>query len=436
MDGEDLLRNDAPSASADGASWSPILHGSARERALRVVEELGAHIAMPRDVESGDASLSNGSSGLAVFFAHVERACQGRDVRTPAMRYLDEAVGVLATVPLAPSLYTGFTGVAWAAQMVAEVLDPDGEDGNDAIDEALLALLRRPGWDRAHHDLIFGLVGLGVYALERWPRPVASDCVEQVIGHLASRASHDDAGTYWFTAPSLLSGPNRESYPDGGVDLGVAHGMAGVIPFLARAASLLPESGAGALLEGAVRWLLAHAVAGEGGPTIPYFFAEGSDSGAARLAWCYGDPGVAAALLVAAREAQEPSWEEIATGLAVRAAERPVETSGVTDACFCHGSAGLGHLFNRMYQMTGERKLGDAACFWLQRTLELCEAAEQPVARGREAGGELPWSDSGILEGAAGVGLVLLAASTPVEPAWDRMFLVSRLAPHAAGGRR
>lgn len=435
MDGQDLMRSAAPSASADGAAWFPLLRDSARQRALRVVGELGAH-AMPSDVESGDASLSNGSSGLAVFFAHVERACPGQDARIRAMRYLDDAVGVLATVPLAPTLYTGFTGVAWAAEMVGEVLDPDGEDRNDAIDEALLVLLRRPGWDRAHYDLIFGLVGLGVYALERWPRPVAADCVGEVVGHLARRASHDDAGTYWFTAPWLLLGPNRETYPDGGVDLGVAHGVAGVIPFLARAATLLPESAAGTLLEGAVRWLLAHAVAGDGGPTIPYFLTEGSELGPARSAWCYGDPGVAAALLVAAREVHECSWEEIAIGLAVRAAERPVESSGVTDACFCHGSAGLGHLFNRMYQMTGERKLADAASFWLQRTVDVCEAAVQPIASGSEGRGELPWSDSGILEGAAGVGLALLAASTPVEPVWDRMFLVSRLAPHAAGAHR
>jgi len=31
----------------------------------------------------------------------------------------------------------------------------------------------------------------------------------------------------------------------------------------------------------------------------------------------------------------------------------------------------------------------------------------------------------GLLDGTPGVALVLLAASTPVEPAWDRLFLLS-----------
>jgi lantibiotic biosynthesis protein len=31
----------------------------------------------------------------------------------------------------------------------------------------------------------------------------------------------------------------------------------------------------------------------------------------------------------------------------------------------------------------------------------------------------------GLLDGASGVALVLLAAATPVEPVWDRLFLLS-----------
>jgi hypothetical protein len=36
-------------------------------------------------------------------------------------------------------------------------------------------------------------------------------------------------------------------------------------------------------------------------------------------------------------------------------------------------------------------------------------------------------ADPGILTGAAGIALALLAATTPIEPAWDRMMLVSGL---------
>ncbi len=46
----------------------------------------------------------------------------------------------------------------------------------------------------------------------------------------------------------------------------------------------------------------------------------------ARLAWCYGDPGVAARLV------NEPAWEREARTIADRAAQRPAEQGGVVDA--------------------------------------------------------------------------------------------------------
>jgi hypothetical protein len=40
-----------------------------------------------------------------------------------------------------------------------------------------------------------------------------------------------------------------------------------------------------------------------------------------------------------------------------------------------------------------------------------------------------PWTGIGLLEGAAGIALVLAAATTSLEPVWDRMFLVSAPRP-------
>jgi len=130
---------------------------------------------------------------------------------------------------------------------------------------------------------------------------------------------------------------------------------------------------------------------------------------------------VAATLLLAAEEAQQPAWADAATRIALGAAERPPDESGVVDAGFCHGSAGLAHLFNPAYQATGEPRLLEAALFWLDDTLARV-AAVADAARGAE---HSAWNGRGLLEGAAGIALVLLAAATPVEPAWDRMFLVS-----------
>ena len=44
---------------------------------------------------------------------------------------------------------------------------------------------------------------------------------------------------------------------------------------------------------------------------------------------------------------------------------------------------------------------------------------------GMTTSGTLGWvDDSGLLNGAAGIALALLAAATPVEPVWDRLLLL------------
>ena len=92
-------------------------------------------------------------------------------------------------------------------------------------------------------------------------------------------------------------------------------------------------------------------------------------------------------------------------------------------------AASVGHLFNRLFQATGDEALREAARFWFSRTLEMRrpdEAIAGFPARMPDPGrpDEQPWvAKLGILEGAAGV--ALLAATTDIEPEWDRMMLVS-----------
>jgi lantibiotic biosynthesis protein len=418
----------APVTEGAGAPLRPLLSGALQGRSSRLVGALAKNIRSVAMAGHRDGSLASGSAGLAVCSGQLARTRSGQHAAHAARACLEEAVDVLATEPLTSSLYSGFTGIAWAVELVGRLLGTEGEDRNGDIDEALTRLLRRYP-EQAPYDLINGLTGIGVYALARWPRAVAVQCILGVVEQLARRARHDHDGVYWWTSPSW-KGPRLDRYQPAGVDLGVAHGIAGVIPFLARVHRLgLATQTVRPLLDGAVGWLLAHLVDTASGPTVPAFVPDGAEPGPARSAWCYGDPGVAAALLLAARDAGEPGWAAAATGLAVRAAARPPDQTGVVDAGLCHGSAGLAHLFNRMYQMTAEPALADAARFWVERTLELCSAAVPGEDAAPIRAAQPAWNGPGLLEGAAGVALALEAAGTTLEPAWDQMLLVSAAAP-------
>ncbi|HKV10983.1 MAG TPA: lanthionine synthetase C family protein [Thermoanaerobaculia bacterium] len=410
-------------------NWHPLLAGPGAERVSAAVHEIAAALASaPLPPEGRGASLAAGQAGQAVFHAYLALAENDEAQADLAAALLDGAVEALATTPLPPMLYVGFPGVAWVAEhLQGRLFEPGEEDPNLDVDEALLGALDRSPWP-GDYDLITGLVGLGVYALERLPRPTARALLEKIVERLAERSERMPAGISWFTPPERLPEWQRELHPNGYYNLGVAHGVPAVVAVLAGAAAAGVDR-ARPLLDDAVRWLLAQRQGPESSSCFSTSFYPGEDPSLSRLAWCYGDPGVAASLLAAARAVGETAWEEEARAIARLAAGRSAETAMVRDAGLCHGAAGVAHLFNRMYQATGEEPLAEAARFWFDHALAIRQPGEgiagfRVWTAGQDGGP--PWrTDPGFLEGTTGIGLALLAAVSSVEPAWDRVLLVS-----------
>lgn len=431
------------------ASWHPLLAGDLAARAREAVRTIAAGLVhapawtpgpLAAEAETAwRASLASGDAGRALFYAYL--ALHGSRTGAPAasglpgdpadlaLELLDRATDGMAAAPMSESLYSGFPGIGWVAEHLEGAIFTADEDANHEIDEALLGLLDRSPWPR-EVDLINGLVGIGIYALERLPHPGGAACLARVIERLAERAERTGEGIAWFSPPEVLPWFQRESYPQGLYNLGASHGTAGIIALLGAACRAGVEAvPARRLLEGAMAWLLARRLGPESPFRFPHFHHPDAAPRLCRLAWCYGDAGMAATLLFAARAAGEPAWEREALDVALAAAARTAEDSGVRDAGLCHGAAGLGHLFNRMYQATGEERLARAAIFWYEQALSFREpdlGVGGFRAWGTDLQGTSGWRDDpGLLEGAAGVGLALLAAVSPVDPAWDRLLLVS-----------
>jgi lantibiotic biosynthesis protein len=380
--------------------------------------------------EPRDFSLAGGSAGLAVFFAYLFQSDRRSRYRNAAVHYLRDTTEALESVTMRPALYDGFTGATWARAHLEGILFGAGEEGStEAVDAALNGYLNRPRW-QGDYDLVNGLVGLGVYALERLPAPVATSCLEGVVDRLAETAKRRPEGVTWHTSPDRLPPPHLKLCPRGYDNLGLAHGVPGIVAILAAAcAAGIRRRKARRLLDDAVEWLLRRKLKRSPGARFPAWTAPGTRGDPCRSAWCYGDPGVAVSLFWAARSVGEPAWEREAVEIAREAAKRTPDQAGVVDAGLCHGAAGLGHIFNRMSQATGDATLRRAARYWIERALAMRQEGRGiggfSALSARDDGTRYWEDDPGLLMGSAGIGLAFLAATTSVEPEWDRMLLVS-----------
>jgi hypothetical protein len=407
--------------------WTPLLEGPLRERALQTIDEIQGRL-LERQGVHGPA-LAGGLAGLALLFAELERVQPRKGHQAHAEQLVLEAAAAIEEQPLLPSLYSGFSGIAWSIERLGAMGVPSIENLEE-IDEALLGLVSRKPWN-AGYDLIVGLVGLGVYALERLPRPGAARCLEEIVARLEERSTRDGRGVSWWTPPQHLPPHQRAEYRDGYFNLGAAHGIPSVVALLALIARAgVAERRARELAADGARWLLANVLPEARGAHFPWCIAPGIPTGFSRSAWCYGDPGVVLCLLVAARALADQGLERAALEIAREAAQRPAEHTGVIDAGVCHGAAGLGHIYNRLYQATREPLFKEAAASWFARTLEMRRPGEGVagyISWNQLPGQEEPgWvADGTLLTGAAGIALSLLAACHPFTPGWDGMLMAA-----------
>ncbi|XXF75937.1 lanthionine synthetase C family protein [Myxococcaceae bacterium GXIMD 01537] len=408
--------------------WTTLLEGPLRERALRVVEDITQELKHHR--EQPGPSLSGGLAGRALLFAELDRSSPGADHRAHAERLILAAADGISQTPLAPWLYGGFSGIAWAIERVAKLGVPSIDDMSE-VDDALLGLVSRQPWSQ-DYDLIRGLVGLGLYAHARLPRPSARECLTAVVQRLAERSTRSPPGVSWWTPPQHLPAHERTVYTEGYFNLGAAHGVPAVVALLALAA----QAGVGGttareLARDGARWVLANALPDSPGARYPACVAPGVTARPCRSAWCYGDPGVALCLLTAAQALSDAELERAAVEIASEAARRPAAHSGVQDAGLCHGAAGLAHIYHRLHQASGSPLLKEAAVAWFTQTLELRRPGEGIAgycswSRPPGQQSELTWvADTSLLTGATGVALALHSACHPHPPSWDGLLMAT-----------
>ena len=231
-------------------------------------------------------------------------------------------------------------------------------------------------------------------------------------------------GATWRTPPRFLPEARRAQFPDGMIDLGVAHGVPGVVGMLARFVENgveVPRSRR--LLGSSVRWMLEAVPVGRPrfGTSWPIDY-----DGMKRLGWCYGDAGVAGVLLRAGRALDDARVEGAALGM-LHDLVAPLAQRGAPDASFCHGAAGLAHIYRSASQLTGDVELHQQAAAWLREVLRM-RAPGTGIAGYRSLkldAGDARWEDDvTLLSGVAGTALVLLAALEDRPPAWQRLFLL------------
>jgi len=381
--------------------------------------------------EDSFPGLLNGYSGAALFYAYYYQLTGKKQHLENVHHILLRSIAALSEQEMPLSHCNGVSGIAWCIQHLIQAgfAEGDGiqdifEEADDILGQFMEADLRDNNYDFLHQGL-----GTTLYFLERLPHPAAEKYLQGVVAQLEKAAVAQETGLSW---KDHFSRTSQQLWEQDCFNLGLAHGMPAIITIL----GMIHEKGIATdqtlpLIERSVDWLLAVRNPPEGEHTSLYpsmvgMRREAINGMQSRLGWCYGDLSVAMTLWNTGRRLRKDAWLQAARHIFEYTVQHRNNKNGsVHDACMCHGSAGIAHMYRRASWGTDDALLLQGAAHWTQQTLAM-NTWKDGLAGFKFYSHPEYVNSYNLLEGITGVGLALIASvDAHTEPAWDRCLLMS-----------
>ncbi|GAA4239287.1 lanthionine synthetase C family protein [Actinomadura meridiana] len=345
----------------------PLDQGSARDLSARLADTLAVPPPHP-DLAGIDPdsprwdgqSLSCGHPGIAIL--HGTRA---RDNVSPWSR----AAAWFAAATKEPLAAAGGAGLWHGAPALGFALHAAALPEHAAhllkqLDHVVTEMVQRQLGDAAKRmaaslrpvpgefDLVRGLTGLGAYLLARDPSyPALRDVLACLVRLTVPIPAADAAGTEvpgWWTLHMPVGKP-VELFADGYSDQGMAHGISGPLALLSlayRARVIVP--GQAEAIATITSWLDRVQQVDEAGPWWPERLTltdlrtqRSHQDGPARPSWCYGTPGIARALQLAALAQGDSRRQRHAEHALLACVTDHHQLDRLADLTLCHGWSGL-----------------------------------------------------------------------------------------------
>lgn len=404
-------------------SWKAIINGDASRPFEEKISQF-AQILKEKSRDKTGIGLLSGRMGIVLFLYYYSLHSGRDEFKDVGFELIEGIFDQIETSEVPHTFCEGLAGFGWGLNHLISqgFIDADLDEIFMELDQFSSQVINRYIEDK-NFDYLQGAIGIGLYLLDRNPRQTAADSLLALLDALERSAIVGANGTiHWQTVVDPSDGSM-------GCNLGLSHGMSGIVNLLTRLAAFKPfKQRAAHLITGACRYLLGRQFDNPGQNSLfPSFFSQKYPPAYSRLAWCYGDLGIAIGFSHAARATGDSRWHETAKKIFNHSATRQEpQFTGVNDACVCHGSAGNAHIFNRAFQAYGDETFREAAIYWLNDSLTHARYpdgyAGYKMRHPEIKGGWQPEAD--LLEGIAGIGLVFISAVSEIEPAWDHSLMI------------
>ncbi|RKR85151.1 lanthionine synthetase-like protein [Mucilaginibacter gracilis] len=373
----------------------------------------------------------SGTWGQAIYMFEFGILTDNQTFINHGVKIIEDSIIKINNSKVSCSLSNGLAGFGWLINYLIKN-DFIDEDSIDVLRPSHPYLLNFAGQTikDGNYDYLHGALGTGIYLLSGLEDLTLTIGLENLVQQLNLLCIKGPKYTGKWTFYDYNGRHN------GQINTSLSHGMASIILFLCEAfkAQIAPSICL-ELIERAVNFY--HSIC-QNTDIDKCFFPDmlytdqNNTKKKSRLAWCYGDLGIGWALLEASAILNDSSTYDLAMAIFLYSANRrSLPDNEVYDAGFCHGTAGIAHIFHMVYQKTADLNCKDAARFWINKTLSFSSSKNAIVDHtpfSTISGTSSPLlGEIGLLEGMAGIGMVLLNSICSSKTNWDSCLLLSSL---------
>lgn len=390
-------------------------------------------------------TLSHGLPGICMLYAELHAHFPNEGWDKIGHQYLSILVKEIGKCGVqTPSMFSGAAGIGLATLCLSQDFTLYQKFMNrindyllDTVPKKIYACSKRD-IHMSDYDVVEGISGITNYLLLLTEDKRMKQLLMQALQFLV--VITEDIERYgvkvpgWYVPSKHHFTPIEEKlYPKGSFNLGLAHGIAGIIIILSKALLQgIKVKGQEHAIKKMVDFLIQFANKDETHLFWKGFisfeeFKLGKVSNKIdfrRDAWCYGNPGVCLALLYAGKALDKSEYTE----LGIYTLEEAVKKlHGIFSPTFCHGIAGISQILLQANDIIGEKYFERQVQDLKHKLINFYDKTYLFGFHNYEAydsRGITPVNYIGLLDGSVGVCLSLISIELGTKTKWRESFIL------------
>lgn len=397
-----------------------------------------------------DLSLAAGFPSLLLFFAELDDLYPEENWDQISHQYvlkIKESIERQGVSSHGFSLFSGLTGICFAIQRASrkgtryqkllQILQTRLIEGfrKTHLEPLNESLKHSKPCHPSQYELIQGISGIGLYSLYNKNLDSFYLMTKEILRLLVALCrpitieGHTVPG--WYLPNEFLFNKfDKQAFPKGNFNLGLSHGIPGVLTLLSLALLQgIEVEGQKEAIELIVSWIQSKRKNNNGmvywGHCIKFedeikkneSNSENRSHTQNREAWCYGTPGVAQSIFLSGKALNNQELQQYAIDSLISIFQRPSHEWLLPGPTLCHGISGLFAITNYLAKAAGSHILNEKAQDLYENVLEHYHPDYPLGFKDYDPGkqGEYVQIErAGLLEGTSGVLLALLSANNPI----------------------